>query len=195
MSNAESRPRRAVFLDRDGTLNEEYGYVNHPSRFQVYPWAAEAVALLNRAGLAVVVVTNQSGVARGYFDEDLVRTLHEKLREEIIRGGGRLDAIYYCPHHPQGRIEPHNRDCSCRKPQTGMLDRAAAELNLDLKRAFVVGDRYVDVELAHRAAIPCIFLLSGYGLGEYEYRRHTWSHQPWKVVPDLLAAAKEIVKA
>jgi len=125
--NPERRP--AVFLDRDGTLNEEIGYVNHPSRFQVYPWAVEAVALLNDAGFATVVLTNQSGVARGYFDESLVQELHAKLAEEITLGGGRLDGIYYCPHHPEGRVEAYRQQCACRKPQTGMLDRAVEELH------------------------------------------------------------------
>lgn len=191
MPNPERRP--AVFLDRDGTLNEEIGYVNHPSRFQVYPWAVEAVTLLNQAGFATVVLTNQSGVARGYFDEALVQELNAKLDEEITRGGGRLDKIYYCPHHPEGRIEAYRLECACRKPQTGMLDRAVEELHLDRKGSYVVGDRYVDVKLAHQAGLPCIFLLSGYGLGEWEYQRHTWQYQPWKVVKDLLEAAKVII--
>jgi D-glycero-D-manno-heptose 1,7-bisphosphate phosphatase len=189
--NPERRP--AVFLDRDGTLNEEIGYVNHPSRFQVYPWAVEAVTLLNRAGFATVVLTNQSGVARGYFDESLVKELNSKLDEELTRGGARLDGIYYCPHHPEGRIEAYRQQCACRKPQTGMLDRAVEELHLSRQGSYVVGDRFVDVELAHNAGLPCIFLLSGYGLGEWEYHRHNWPHQPWKVVKDVLVAAKEII--
>ena len=185
--------RPAVFLDRDGTLNEEIGYVNHPERFLVYPWAAEAVRILNEAGFVVVVLTNQSGVARGYFSEELVNVVHEKLREEIARGGGRLEAIYYCPHHPEGRVEAYRQQCRCRKPDTGMIERATEELGLDLSRSLVVGDRYLDVEMARRAGLPCIFLLSGYGRGEYEYQRHTWPHMPDLVAPDVLAAAREIV--
>lgn len=186
--------RPAVFLDRDGTLSEEIGYVNHPSRFVVYPWAAEAVSLLNRAGFATIVVTNQSGVARGYFTEDLVEVIHRKLREEIARGGGRLDAVYYCPHHPEGKVEAYRRPCRCRKPEIGMIERAAGEFELDLSRSFLVGDRYLEVEMAARAGLPCAFVLSGYGLGEYEYQRHNWARMPRIVVPDVLAAAREIVK-
>ncbi len=185
--------RPAVFLDRDGTLNEELGYINHPSRFQVYPWAAAAVSLLNQAGFATVVVTNQSGVARGYFGEDLVQEVHRKLVDEIARGGGKIDGIYYCPHHPDGKVEAYKRSCECRKPKLGMLERAAAELHLDLKRSYIVGDRYTDIEFAHRAELPCAFVLSGYGRGEYEYQRQNWQHQPWKVTEHLLAAAKEII--
>lgn len=192
MSNDTHCP--AVFLDRDGTLNEEVGYVNHPARFQLYPWAAEAVALLNQARFRTVVLTNQSGVARGYFSEDLVGAIHEKLRQEISSGGGRLDAIYYCPHHPEGKVEAYRRECRCRKPDTGMIERATAELDLDLSRSFVVGDRFLEVEMARRAGLRCAFLLSGYGLGEYEYNRHAWTHSPWIVAPNLLDAAREIVK-
>jgi D-glycero-D-manno-heptose 1,7-bisphosphate phosphatase len=173
-------------------LNEEIGYVNHPSRFQVYPWAAEAVAMLNRAGFAAVVLTNQSGVARGYFSEEMVEELHATLRREIAGGGGRLDGIYYCPHHPDGKVEAYRRRCDCRKPQTGLLDRAVAELHLERAGSYVVGDRFVDVELAHNAGLRSIFLLSGYGLGEWEYQRQSWPRQPWKVAKNLLEAAKEI---
>jgi len=185
--------RPAVFLDRDGTLNEEIGYVNHPSRFRVYPYAAEAVRELNRAGFAAVVVTNQSGVARGYFDEALVDTLHAKLRAEIEAGGGRLDGIYYCPHHPEARIAEYKRFCDCRKPALGMIERAAAELHLDLARSFVVGDRFLDMEMAQRGGMRGVFVLSGYGLGEYEYHHDTWPHQPWRVEKDVLAAVRAIL--
>ncbi len=186
--------RPAVFLDRDGTLSEEIGYINHLSRFLLYPCAAEAVSLLNQAGFAAVVLTNQSGVARGYFSEELVNLVHQKLQEEIERGGGRLDAIYYCPHHPEGRVEAYRRQCRCRKPDTGMIEQATAELNLDLSRSFVVGDRYLEVEMARRAGLSSVFVLSGYGMGEYEYQRQNWTHWPNVVAPDVLAAVKEILK-
>jgi D-glycero-D-manno-heptose 1,7-bisphosphate phosphatase len=189
----DSGRRPAVFLDRDGTLNEEIGYVNHLSRFQVYPWAAEAVRELNRAGFAAVVVTNQSGVARGYFDERLVHLLHEKLRAEIESGGGELAGIYYCPHHPQGKVAAFRRECDCRKPASGMIAQAAGDLNLDLTKSFMIGDRFADIETAHRANLPGVFVLSGYGLGEYEYHRHTWPYQPWRVAQNVLVAAHAII--
>ena len=185
--------RPAVFLDRDGTLNEEIGYVNHPSRFQVYPWAAEAVGELNRAGFAAVVVTNQAGVAHGYFDEALVETMHRKLRSEIEAGGAHLDGIYFCPHHPDGKVADYKGGCDCRKPGLGMIQRAAAELNLDISKSYVVGDRFLDVEMARRAGIPCVFVLSGYGLGEYEYHHHLWPHRPWRVEKNVLDAVRAIL--
>ena len=183
-----------VFLDRDGTISEEVGYVNHPSRLQVYPWAPEAVRLLNEKGLKVVVVTNQAGVARGYFKEGLVLEVHKRLSEEIARGGAYLDAIFYCPHHPSVGDPPYRQDCGCRKPKTGMLQRAVDEFGIDLNRSFVVGDRYGDIELAHNAGAHSIFLLSGYGLGEYEYQRQNWAFQPEWIVKNLLEASQLILR-
>jgi D-glycero-D-manno-heptose 1,7-bisphosphate phosphatase len=183
-----------VFLDRDGTISEEVGYINHPSRLQVYSWAPEAVKLLNQQGFKVIVVTNQAGVARGYFKEDLVRVVHERLRSEMEKAGAHLDAIYYCPHHPSAGEPPYRQDCDCRKPRPGMLQRAVNEFGIDLTRSFVVGDRYGDVELAHNGGAHSIFVLSGYGLGEYEYQRHNWKSQPEWVAKDLLEAARIILR-
>jgi len=183
-----------VFIDRDGTLSEEVGYINHLSRFQVYPWSAEAIRNLNRGGLRAVVVTNQAGVARGYFEESLIHEVHQKLRDEIGQAGAYLDAIYYCPHHPSAGKPPYQRDCDCRKPKPGMLLRAAKELGIDLKHSFVVGDRYSDIELAHNAGTHSIFVLSGYGLGEYQYQRQNWKLQPDWIAKNLLEATEIILK-
>src|SRR5687768_13692927 len=120
-------PSIGVFIDRDGTISQEVGYVNHVSRYQVYSWTAEAIRNFNAAGLKVFVVTNQAGVARGYFTEELVKQVHEKLVEEMTRAGARFDAIYYCPHHPSVGEPPYRQSCNCRKPKTGMLERAAIE--------------------------------------------------------------------
>ena len=124
--------RRAVFMDRDGTISEEVGYVNHPARYRVFPYSAEAVRLLNENGWLAILVTNQAGVARGYFNEDMIGRVHEVLTAELARGGARLDAIYYCPHHPGVGEPPYRLDCDCRKPRPGLVRRAADELNVDL---------------------------------------------------------------
>ena len=184
-----------VFIDRDGTISEEVGYVNHLSRYQVYPWTAEAVRNLNEAGLKVIVVTNQAGVARGYFKEELVTQVHEKLVTEMTQAGARFDAIYYCPHHPSVGEAPYRQSCNCRKPKTGMVERAAAEFGIDVTRSFVIGDRYGDIEFAHNAGARSIFVLSGYGLGEYEYQRHSWKHQPEWIAKDLLEASHLVLQA
>lgn len=183
-----------VFLDRDGTISEEVGYINHPSRLQVYPWAFQAIRLLNEKGLRVVVVTNQAGVARGYFKEELVLEVNRRLRDELVRGGASVDAIYYCPHHPSAGDPPYRQDCDCRKPKTGMLQRAVDEFGIELSRSFVVGDRYGDIELAYNAGAHSIFLLSGYGLGEYEYQRQNWHSQPEWIAKDLLEASQIILR-
>ena len=183
-----------VFIDRDGTISEEVGYVNHLSRYRVYPWTAEAIRNLNEAGLKVIVVTNQAGVARGYFKEELVKQVHEKLEAEMAHAGARFDAIYYCPHHPSVGEVPYRQACNCRKPKTGMLERAAAEFGIEVSQSFVIGDRYGDIELAHNAGARSIFVLSGYGLGEYEYQRHNWKQQPDWVARDLLEASRVVLQ-
>jgi D-glycero-D-manno-heptose 1,7-bisphosphate phosphatase len=183
-----------VFMDRDGTLSEEVGYINHIKRFWLYPYAAEAVRLLNQGGLKAVVVTNQAGVARGYFKEELIHQVHEKMRKDLEAGGAFLDAVYYCPHHPSAGEPPYRQVCACRKPKPGMILQGAKELDIDLQLSFVIGDRYSDVVLAHNAGVRSILVLSGYGLGEYEYQRQTWAIQPDWVAQDLLEAVGIIVK-
>ena len=178
--------RPAVFLDRDGTISEEVGYLNHISRFRMLSGAAAAIRRLNEAGLPVVVVTNQSGVGRGYFPESLVREVHERMLSDLAGESARLDGVYYCPHV--------SRDaCACRKPKTGMLERAAADLRLDLDRSFVVGDRSGDVELAHRARCRSILVRTGYGLGELAWHAKNWRHQPDFVAANLSEAVQWIL--
>lgn len=183
-----------VFIDRDGTISEEVGYINHLSRFQVYPWSAEAIRNLNLKGLKAILVTNQAGVARGYFEESLILEVHRKLRDELKQSGAYLDAIYYCPHHPSVGRPPYRLDCDCRKPKPGMLFRAANELEIDMKHSFMIGDRYSDIELAQNAGTRSVFVLSGYGLGEYEYHRQDWKVQPDWVAKNLLEATEIILK-
>ena len=136
--------RPAVFLDRDGTITEEVGYLNHISRFRMLSGAAAAIRRLNLDRIPVGMVTNQSGVGRGYFPESLVPEVHRRLISELAAEGARVDGVYYCPHVSADA-------CACRKPKTGMLEQARADLRLDLNSSFVVGDRSGDVELAARA--------------------------------------------
>jgi len=186
--------RRAVFIDRDGTVSEEVGYVNHPTRYRVFPYTAAAVKLLNEAGVLAVLITNQAGVARGYFAEEMIETVHDILRQELARGGARLDALYYCPHHPSVGPPRYRLDCDCRKPRPGLIRRAAHDLDIDLSASWMIGDRYGDVELARNAGVHSAFVLSGYGRGEWEYQRAGWQHEPDLVADDLLAAVQEIIR-
>lgn len=186
--------RRAVFIDRDGTISEEVGYVNHASRYRVFPFAAEAVRTLGEAGWLAILVTNQAGVARGYFKEELIGNVHSVLAQELERGGARLDAIYYCPHHPSVGEPPYRQDCNCRKPRPGLIRRAAEDFGLDLARCWMIGDRYSDTELARNAGVHSAFVLSGYGRGELEHQSHGWQHRPDLIAEDLLEAVRAIVK-
>ncbi len=185
--------KAAVFLDRDGTLNEEVGYINHIDRFRLFPWSAAAVKKLNHAGIPVVVLTNQSGVARGYFPESLVREIHVRLEEDLGRCGAHLDGIYYCPHHPDAKIPAYRESCDCRKPAVGMMRRAAGDLDLDLMASFVVGDRYQDISMGLHAGARGVLILTGYGKGEYQYQKDTWPRQPDHVAVNLLEAVDWIL--
>jgi D-glycero-D-manno-heptose 1,7-bisphosphate phosphatase len=185
--------RRAVFMDRDGTISEEVGYVNHPSRYKVFPYAAEAVRILNEAGWLAILVTNQAGVARGYFTEEMIEAVHGVLEEELMRDGARLDAIYYCAHHPTVGELPYRFDCNCRKPRPGLIRSAAADFDIDLSGSWMIGDRYSDIELAHNAGVRSAFVLSGYGRGEWEYQRPSWKSEPELVAENLLEAVRKIV--
>jgi D-glycero-D-manno-heptose 1,7-bisphosphate phosphatase len=186
--------RRAVFIDRDGTISEEVGYVNHVERYRVFPFAAEAVRTLHEAGWLAILVTNQAGVARGYFKEELIGNVHEVLARELERGGARLDAVYYCPHHPSVGEPPYRQECDCRKPRPGLIRRAAEEFDLDLAQCWMVGDRYSDTELARNAGVRSAFVLTGYGRGELEHQSRAWQHRPDLVAENLLEAARGIIQ-
>lgn len=153
-TNQIVRRNKAVFLDRDGVINIDKGYLHRVEDFEFIPGASEAVRLLNDAGFLVVVVTNQSGVARGYFTMEAVELLHRHIEEALAAAGARVDAWYVCPHHPD-----HGEDCCCRKPLPGMLTQAAADLQIDLTRSFMVGDKASDIEAG--LAAGCRALLVG----------------------------------
>ena len=184
----------AVMIDRDGTLSHEVGYINHISRFQLYPFAVEAVRVLNDAGFLAIVVTNQAGVARGYFPESLISDVHEHLHATMRKGGARLDGIYYCPHHPSAGEPPYRADCECRKPKPGLALRAARELEIDLPRSWVVGDRPGDLELAWNVGARAALVKTGYGEGELLYNRAHFRKEPDLVADNLLDAVRRIVE-
>ena len=140
--------KAAVFLDRDGTINEQMGYINHLSRFHLLPGVARAIRLLNDHSIPVFVVTNQSGLARGYFPETVLAAVHEALVERLQAEGAQLDGVYVCPHHPEAKEERYRLDCRCRKPKPGLFLQAAVEHDLELSRSYVVGDRWSDLKAA-----------------------------------------------
>ena len=180
--------RPAVFIDRDGTLTEEVGYVNHLSRLRLLPRAAAAVRRLNEAGIAAVVATNQAGIARGYFSEDLMHAVHARLHDLLKEGGAHLDGLYVCPHHPTEGAPPFRSECECRKPKPGLLLRAARDLDLDLAASTMVGDKASDLLVAPAVGARAVLVLTGYGRGEWEHRRDHFSVLPDHVAGDLLDA-------
>ena len=186
--------KRAVFIDRDGTLSEEVGYINHPERFRLFPYAGQAIRHLNENGWLAIVTTNQAGVARGYFDEQMIETVHQGMEKELAKENARLDAIYYCAHHPSVGEPPYRLDCDCRKPKPGLVTRAATDFDIDLENSWMVGDRYSDIQLARNAGVKSAFVLSGYGRGEWEHQRESWTEQPDMVGNDLLEVVLNIVQ-
>ena len=185
---SETQPlRRAAFLDRDGTISEEMGYINHIDRFQIFPFAAEAIRQLNQAEIPVIVVTNQSGIARNIFPESLLHEVHKKMVSKLAAGGAWIDAIYFCPHKSEDA-------CDCRKPNPGLLEQAAREHALDLSASWIVGDRYADLEMGHAAGARGILVMTGYGRGEYELHRTTWPRQPDAVAGNLGDAVRQILQ-
>ncbi len=179
---------RAVFLDRDGTINIEREFLHRPEEFQFIPGAAQAIRLLKQAGFRVIVVTNQSGIARGYYDEAAVNRLHKYMDGELARFGASIDAYYFCPHHPEYDIDDNGKTCKCRKPQAGMLLKAAADFSLDLSASFIIGDKLADVQAGLNAGCIPLMVRTGYGTVE--------SNKLPADVPvyeDLLSAVRAIV--
>ncbi|HMG33705.1 MAG TPA: HAD family hydrolase [Blastocatellia bacterium] len=189
-----SNLKRAVFIDRDGTMNVDVGYVSSPDQLEVYPWTGQAVRLINESGLLAIVVSNQSGVARGFCSEQTLELIHERLMLHLEQDGARLDALYYCPHHPEIGDAPYRRRCDCRKPQPGMLHRAATLHDIDLARSFVIGDKASDIALAKNARARSVLVLTGYGQ-ETLANPDVWPCEPDAVCDNLLEAVNYIVSS
>jgi D-glycero-D-manno-heptose 1,7-bisphosphate phosphatase len=154
--------RPAVFLDRDGTLSEERGFIDRLELLEIFPWTSDAIRLLNRAGFAVVVVTNQSAIGRGIIDLPFLQTVHDAFDRHLAQSGARVDRYYYCPHHPDARLPEYRMACRCRKPGPGMIEQATTELGLDPSRSFMVGDRLIDVACGHAAGVRSLLVRSGH---------------------------------
>ncbi len=186
--------RAAVFLDRDGTVCREVGYVNHPSRLELMPDAGASIRRLNAADLAVVIATNQAGIARGYFPEHVLHETHERLRTLLSAEGARLDGIYACVHHPDTGGPGFQRDCECRKPKPGLLLEAARDLDLDLSQSAMVGDSFRDIGAGRNAGVAhTVMLRTGYGQGELLWKSARASAWPDRIADTLEAAVTWIL--
>jgi D-glycero-D-manno-heptose 1,7-bisphosphate phosphatase len=171
--------KSAVFLDRDGTLVDEVGYLDRPCRIMLYPWSIDAIRALNRARIRAIMVSNQSGVARGFFSEQTLDEIHRHLATLLAAGGAHLDAYYYCPHHVDGKVPEYTRACDCRKPGGALVQRAVEEFGIDPHQSFAVGDRWVDVAFARTVGARGVLVRTGYGSVEE-------THPPEGLVPDVV---------
>jgi D,D-heptose 1,7-bisphosphate phosphatase len=161
-----TQKRPAAFLDRDGTINVDAGYVDRLERFELYPFAFDAIRLLRRAGYLIVVITNQAGVAKGLYGEDFVEVTAQHLRDCATRSNTVIDGHYYCPHSPDADVEAYRTDCDCRKPKPGLALRAAHDLHIDLAKSVVIGDRWRDIAVANAIGARGILVKTGYGATE-----------------------------
>ena len=186
---------KTIFLDRDGTINRESGYINHFSMFEFLPGTIKALKLLKENGWQLILITNQAGIARGYFSEVFLVDIHQQMQTILKKGGAELDAIYYCPHHPDVGEFPYKKNCDCRKPKTGLIEKALKDFPVDMQGSYMVGDRYNDIRMGKKMGLSTAFLLSGYGRGEWEADNSKWDEKPDHVFEDLYGFASWLVKA
>jgi len=157
---------KAIFFDRDGTLLVEMGYVAHPSQIRPYSFTPEALRMARAQGFFLVMVTNQSGIARGWLSESDLEAVHARMQEMLKPGGAELDAIYYCPHHPQGTVERYRRACECRKPAPGLGYRAVRDLGIDVAESLVIGDKSSDIRFGEALGLATCLVRTGFGEAE-----------------------------
>lgn len=181
---------RAVFLDRDGVITQEPPYYAHRlSQLKLISKSADAIRLLNENGFVVIIASNQSGIARGYYREEDAILFSQAMKENLAKGGAYIDAIYYCPHHPEAGIDRFRVDCNCRKPKPGMLIRAKEELNIDLKQSYIVGDKLSDIEAGKGAGCKTIMVRTGHGAEELKSNQIECDY----VADDLYDAVEHIL--
>ncbi len=182
---------RAVFLDRDGTIVEDVGYLHERDKIKFLPGASKAIKLLNENGFRVVVTTNQAGVARGYFTEETVREINRYIQESLAKERAFIDMVYYCPHHIEGIIEEYRKECYYRKPNPGMIEKAVREIGIDLENSFVIGDKISDIEAGRRAGCRTILLVEEDPPNNDKENAVISDH----TAPDLYEAVKWLVEA
>ena len=183
--------KKAVFLDRDGTLNVDVGYLHQLEDLELFPWTGDALRLLKRAGYLLVVVTNQSGIAHGLIAPEFVPACHAEMRRRLAPAGADLDALYFCNHHPRGSIAALAVDCRCRKPRPGMVDDAVRDLQIDTSQSWVIGDKWLDVNLGHAVGARSILVRTGWGVEEE--RRRPEGQQVDAICDNLIHAVSVII--
>lgn len=181
--------RKAVFLDRDGVINREVGVLSDVTRLRLLPGVAGAIRKLNQQGFLVVIVTNQPVVARGWLDEEGVKEMNNLLLKRLEKKGAKIDAVYYCPHHPEATLEQYRKRCLCRKPEAGMVFKATQDLNIDLEKSFMVGDMSQDVLAGERAGLKTVLVRTGYAGKDAKYNA-----KPNFVSKNLVEAVNHITR-
>ena len=184
--------RKAVFIDRDGTINKEVNYLHKIEDLEILPGVAEAVKLLNTGGFLVIVPTNQSGIARGYYSVEDMQKINDEISRRLEKEGAHIDAFYFCPHHPKGKVEEFTLPCDCRKPEPGMFLKAAEDFNIDFSTSFSVGDKIRDLKPAKELGGRGILVKTGYGLEELKDKEN-WQVEPDYVAEDLMDGVKWIL--
>ncbi len=185
---------KAVFLDRDGTINKEVSYLRRIEDLRLLPGTGAAISMLNKAGYKAIVVTNQSGIARGFLDQNMLEKIHETINERLSRDNAHIDAWYYCPHHPEEGSLPFRIRCSCRKPEIGLIQKAQKDFSIDLGHSFMVGDSLRDMEAGWRAGLKTILVLSGYGKKTLKSMLPRQRERLAFIAKNLLDASKWIVE-
>lgn len=191
MAQISSGGRAAVFLDRDGTINEDVGYLTDVAALRIYPFAPDAIRLLRRAGFAILVVTNQGGIARGLMTAAFVEETHRRMAERLDRAGAHVDDWFYCPHHPEAVVPGLSTPCACRKPGVAMPMEAAARHGLDLARSWVIGDHWRDVQMGHAVGARAMLLRTGHGRDQEKWRPE--GQRVEAICDNLMAAAAHIL--
>jgi D-glycero-D-manno-heptose 1,7-bisphosphate phosphatase len=181
---------RAIFLDRDGTIIEDPGYLDSCDKVRFLPKVSEAIKRLNESGFKVIVITNQSGVARGYFTEETLKEINRYICQLLAEQGASIDRVYYCPHHIEGIIEAYRKECYCRKPNPGMVEKATRDFDIDLRKSFVIGDKSIDVETGYRTGCRTILLASQ----ESPDKQGEMAVLPDHVAPNLYEAVKWLLE-
>ncbi|MBU2600379.1 HAD family hydrolase [bacterium] len=179
---------KAVFLDRDGTLNYDYGYIKSPQELKLLPQVELSLKLLKKYNFKIIIVSNQSGVARGYLNISQANLINQCLKEELFKLNISIDGTYLCPHYLEGKVKKYKIDCSCRKPKPGMLYQAKEKYNLDLKQCFLIGDKISDIGAGFNAGCKTVLVLTGYGSEELK-KREEWTYQPDYIADNLYLAA------
>ena len=186
-NNPSENSTPAVFLDRDGTVCQEVGYLKVVENLSLIPGSAQAIRIILDHGYKPIIISNQSGIARNYMSVENVNMINKKLQEMLAEKNAPVEHVFYCPHHPKGN-PPYNINCDCRKPASGLLLQAASENNLNISKSIMIGDKYTDVETGHRLNIPGILVQTGFGMGEIEKYKNTWNKAPDYIAVDLLDA-------